>query len=916
MALVALLTLTPAIVSAQHDHHMHKELKQSKDRKLINAAIISPIMLLLDTVDGAGEGPGVDVCNMVNQFDAGVHDFGSTPAAVDNDPGKVAEHSAIFDFVGYQRATHVAIQNGRWSDPSTWYSNRIPGNCANAVVPQNITVSYDLVLIDRLNTLRVDGKLTFSTQKSSKIILDTLVVDPRGTLEIGTKTNPVSPDVEVEILIADNGNIDISRDPMLLSRGVVAHGRTRIHGAKKRTHVKVAIDPLENQDTITLSEQPDGWRVGDTVIVAATTYFGWRWDNSVRAVRYYGTQDEVRIIQAINGNTLTLDRALEYSHQSPRADLKTSVANYTRNVIFRTENASSVAVHQRGHVMFMHTNDVDVRYAQFQQLGRTNKEVRSFDVGDINPIRSDSNVRGRYSFHLHRIGTADVRNPAMVVGNAVFGSPGWGYTHHDSHAIFDNNASFDTFGAGFVAETGNETGVWSNNIAIKGEGNGVVNPKNGNQRLEFDIARNGVGFWFQGRMVRSTDNVAASLNHGYAYLHRGSGMLNFPAERFMLPEALNFKQDTSPDDPPILDFDNNEAFASTVGLYIVKANPNQGHDIYTVISDFTGWNVRGGIGAEYTSHYLIDNADLIAAESAPFFSPIFGIELGTNTSDMVIKSPKIDGFKPGIHLSKHYTNASEFGLDQYVVIDPDLRNIAVKDQYEDRDNSDQFLALNDLVFNRFDINVTKQNNRYEYLSPGTGSGDGVLYVGHKLDSIGTAPIPAGTETMGVDNAEMRANTRINGYYTDTNSGDVYTVVENYFSDRATGEIHKLGFKTYLGPDVVAALKNRFTSWRDGVDKGEIDIHSLPPITRNDQAFVGEEQDVVIDLVRNDSDPEGDRLTIDGVVQPRNGMVFTETDQSVRYRPLPGFIGADTFEYWATDGNGNFTKAIVTVDVSL
>ena len=46
-------------------------------------------------------------------------------------------------------------------------------------------------------------------------------------------------------------------------------------------------------------------------------------------------------------------------------------------------------------------------------------------------------------------------NPVQIIGNAVYGSPGWGYVHHDSNAILENNASFDTFGAGCAGSTAN-----------------------------------------------------------------------------------------------------------------------------------------------------------------------------------------------------------------------------------------------------------------------------------------------------------------------------------------------------------------------------------------------------------------------------------------------------------------------------
>ncbi|RBP50603.1 Ig-like domain-containing protein [Arenicella xantha] len=871
------------------------------------AKYISAIMLLLDEQE-------LDLCAHA-VGDPSLPDLGENPMPGHTDPGKMAEHMAIFDFVDYDNATHVAVQSGNWSSQSTWYAGRIPTDCAKVVIPVDTTVSYDIDSDVRLHTVRVDGNLNFSTSSSTRMVLDTLVVDPRGVLQIGTKANPMPANRSAEIVIADNGDINVQHDPMLLSRGVVAHGTTRIHGAVKTTHLKVASDPLAGQTSLTLTESPIGWRIGDKLVIAGTYYLGWKWDNDIRAVRYFGTQDEVRTIESIAGNSITLDSALAFDHTSPRADLKTSVANFTRNVAIRTENADSVAVHQRGHVMFMHSNKVDVRYAEFDELGRTDKSVPSLDISNVSPVSANSNVQGRYSFHFHRTGTADQRQPAVAVGNAVFGSPGWGYTHHDSHADFHDNASFNTFGAGFVAETGNETGIWSGNIAIKAEGNSAFNPKNGNDREGFDMGRTGDGFWFQGRLVRSIDNIAASVNHGFVYLHRGSGMLNFPPDRFMLPEALGLGSDATPDDAPIRDFDNNEAFANTVGLYIVKANPNQEHDIMTTLSDFTAWNVRAGAAIEYTSHYLVNNFDLIAAPSnlAPFYAPAFGLEFGTNTTDMVAKDIHINGFPEGILLSKHQTNSEDSGRDQFVVIGGSFTNVGT--HFVEQDATDLIISNDDLVPGRFSVDVNNNGGRFEYLSAATSAGAGVSYTGFKTDSIGQTPVPAGVDTYGIFVRDMIANVEINGYYHDTDSGDIYTVVENYFSDRATGEIHKVGFKTFLGPDVVSVLGNQFHAWADAVDMGDINIASASPTAIDDAASTTVETAVQLNLTTNDTDPENDSLYVDGIVQPRDGRVFQDSASSVTYMPNFGFTGVDTFYYWVSDGNGNFSKGHVNVTVS-
>lgn len=868
--------------------------------------LIVPIMLLLDEEQ-------VDICATSGPAD--LPDLGANPMPGHTDPGKMTEHMALLEFVAYSKMTHLAVANGDWSNPATWYAGRVPVDCARVVVPENVTVRYDVQSDVRLFTVRVDGALNFANDRSTRMVLDTLVVDPRGTLQIGSVAQPMPAVHSAEIMIAANGDINVLTDPMLLSRGVVAHGVTRIHGAAKRVHLKVAVDPLAGQTQLTLAEPPTGWQVGDRLVVAGTYYAGWKWDNSIRDVIYSGTQDEVRTITAISGNTVTIDSPLEFNHASPRADLKTSVVNFSRNVAIRTENSEEVETHQRGHVMFMHSDRVDVRYAEFDQLGRTDKSVDSFDIANVSPVRANSNVQGRYSVHFHRTGTSNQRQPAVAVGNAVFGSPGWGYTHHDSHAVFHENASFDTFGAGFVAETGNETGIWSSNIAIKAEGNRAFNPKNGNNPDGFDMGRTGDGFWFQGRLVRSIDNIAASVNHGFVYLHRGSGMLNFPPDRFMLPEALGLSRDATPDDAPIRNFDNNKSFASTVGLYVVKANPNQEHDIVTVLSDFTAWSVRAGAAIEYTSHYLLRDFDLIAMDGSvePFVGPAFGLEFGNNTTDMIARNIQVRDFPVGVRLGKHQTDSNALGKDQFVIIGGSFTNVAT--HYEEQDQTDTFIQESDLVSGQFVIDVDNNNGRFEYLSPATTAGTGVAYTGNKTDSIGVAPIPAGTDTYGIFNQDMIANVEINGYFEDAASDDMYTVVENYFSDRATGEIHKYGFKTYLGPSVVSILGNRFHAWADAEFRGTINLTSAPPVARDDDATTSLETTVAINLIANDNDPESEPLRIDGIVQPRNGLVFQDSNTTVSYWPNFGFVGVDHFEYWVTDGQGNFTKANVAVTVS-
>ena len=44
-------------------------------------------------------------------------------------------------------------------------------------------------------------------------------------------------------------------------------------------------------------------------------------------------------------------------------------------------------------------------------------------------------------------------------------------------------------------------------------------------------------------------------------------------------------------------------------------------------------------------------------------------------------------------------------------------------------------------------------------------------------------------------------------------------------------------------------------------------------------------------------------------------MFRNNDNTLRYRADPDYTGTDHFRYWASDAQGNFTPATVTVVVS-
>jgi len=838
--------------------------------------------------------------NGETHMDGGAHDghVGSSASA--------HEHHALLALVPVEEATHTAVNDGSWFDPNTWANGEVPPDGAKVYIPEGVTVDYDGESTVSLFTVRIDGALDFATDQNTFMEVDTMIVAPTGALTIGTVDNPVAAGVETVIQIADNGPIDVSWDSQLLSRGIVSRGTVEIHGDEKDAFLKVATDPMAGDTSITLEAPPDGWAVGDKLVLTGTHLPDVEWVPAGEK-RDITTEDEELIITAINGNVIHFDRALEYNHDTPRDDLKAYVANYSRNVRIVSENADGLPVHQRGHVMFMESDKIDVRYAEFTDLGRTDKSERAFDVADLDTVEFDSNIKARYPLHLHHTGVADQDNPAMLVGNAVWGSPGWGYVHHDSNAILSDNAAYDIFGAAFVAETGNETGRWVHNIAIKSIGVAGIgidnNPKVGDDVNAFDLGRTGAGFWFQGRIVDAVDNVAAGIpsGQGFVYMSRGSlnDVINVTSEHAPQPDSLNYLDDARIFLPAISQFVGNEAIAAGSGFYVVKPGPNQGHDVRSVIDDFTAWETRFGIHLEYTGHYTIKDADLIGAANG-----VAGIQAGQNTIDLVVNNANIEGFKTGVDLFKTSNFADFDGNFQYVFIDVNISG--ADNNYRNLDANDQVLTAADLVPGRLEFDSDLAD------FPVFATPDGVWWMnlpGTKIDSIGVYQI-GGLDEHTFRWESLTGAIEQEGYWT-LPDGRAVTAFERYFADRATGELIKEATFIEIPGGVDTALKRART---EPEYHGELDLSSAAPVANDDAATVSSGDSVIIDVLANDFDPDGDPIAVDGLVHPEHGRLDLNDDGTITYTPDPNFTGMDQFWYWVEDDNGNFAKAEVYVNV--
>ena len=133
-----------------------------------------------------------------------------------------------------------------------------------------MTLTVDGVIAETIHTIRIDGTLRFATDVNTELKVDTIVGAPGSLLEIGTEANPIADDVTARIIFADGGEIDRTWDPSQISRGAILHGSTVMFGAEKTAWTTLAVPARAGDSTLSLSEVPVGWRVGDELVIAGT----------------------------------------------------------------------------------------------------------------------------------------------------------------------------------------------------------------------------------------------------------------------------------------------------------------------------------------------------------------------------------------------------------------------------------------------------------------------------------------------------------------------------------------------------------------------------------------------------------------------------------------------------------------------
>ena len=329
---------------------------------------------------------------------------------------------SVFAVVQAQNAGTPAVRQTRWSESATWPGGKVPVAGDKVTIEKGRDVVLD-VSPPALGSLTINGKLSFADNRDLELTTEWIMV--HGELEIGTEKAPhtrkatitFTDNVKDEDMSGIGGTTDRSDRGMMLMGGTL-----NLHGNRTNSWTKLSRTAEAGSNSIEVLNAA-GWRAGDMIVLASTDFDP--------------HQAERRTIASIRGNTITLDKKLDYMHFGKitfNVDERGEVGMLSRNIVIQASPDADKTLFG-GHIMAMNGSKMFVEGVELNRMGQ-NMHL------------------ARYPIHWHLIGDA----PGQYIKNsAVHDTYSRCVTVHGTNYLgVENNVTYNNIGHCFFLEDGVE----------------------------------------------------------------------------------------------------------------------------------------------------------------------------------------------------------------------------------------------------------------------------------------------------------------------------------------------------------------------------------------------------------------------------------------------------------------------------
>jgi len=488
--------------------------------------------------------------------------------------------------------------------------------------------------------LVVEGELVVPDDKDIEICARWVLVRNGGRLRIGSETAPFTHKATFTLTAPDAKENVMEMGTKFI--GAMTGGVLDLHGAAPATSwTKLAGPVAAGATSIDLAEPVSpaagpgrSWEVGDEILVTSGTV--------------EGREAETFRITAVAGAKITLDRPVAKVRPGAvrtvagrQVDTRTEVANLTRNIVIRGDEASTQTKFG-GHMMIMPSGKGFIDGAEMQRMGQ-------FDQ------------LARYPIHWHLAGDVAGQYIKRSTVNRSFQR---GITVHGVQKLLvQDNVVFDTVGHNYLVETPDTVdNVWDHNLAavtrlanftqatLKTQGDDEASNwwiRAAKNTFTRNSAAGSVasGFWFDATNDAGLvfqDNVAHSATGNATDEPDQKSKIDFNRESGIFAENLEALKDGDerPNKFYAITFERTTLFQNQTDLW-----PKDGAQVYkdTLFADSPGPAITGeGCFVTFENAFFAGPSPFTKTSPAPVHTQYSG--------KIVLENPTFVGY-PGVFMS-------------------------------------------------------------------------------------------------------------------------------------------------------------------------------------------------------------------------------------------------------------------------
>ena len=187
----------------------------------------------------------------------------------------------------------------------------------------------------------------------------------------------------------------------------------------------------------------------------------------------------------------------------------------------------------------------------------------------------------------------------------------------------------------------------------------------------------------------------------------------------------------------------------------------------------------------------------------------------------------------------------------------------------------------------------------------TATGD--IYTTSKTIRLTITPMGYTNDSVSTNiNTPLKISVLTNDYLVWGNSLNITQVISPLHGTAVKNADNTITYTPNAGFTGMDTFIYYFHNDSDGEGGGTVSVfvaQAEVPVANDDERVISEDVSQNIDILSNDTHPNGDTISVTGTTAPLHGTVVLYPDYTINYTPSANWHGTDTFTYTISNGSG-------------